>query len=188
MIDRMMKPINDIYNRWVLHKNHVQCGRNLKVNGRVYVYGDILIGDSVSINSGFKYNPIGGQERTILYSRNGGKIKIGNNVGISNSSLFSVASITIKDNVKVGGSCKIYDTDFHSLDYYKRISDHDTDIISKPILIKEGAFVGAHSLILKGVIIGKHSIVGAGSIVTKNIPDNEIWAGNPACFIRKVTE
>ena len=62
MIDRMMKPINDIYNRWVLHKNHVQCGRNLKVNGRVYVYGDILIGDSVSINSGFKYNPIGGQE------------------------------------------------------------------------------------------------------------------------------
>ena len=74
------------------------------------------------------------------------------------------------------------------MDYYKRISDHDTDIISKPILIKEGAFVGAHSLILKGVIIGKHSIVGAGSIVTKNIPDNEIWAGNPACFIRKVTE
>ena len=48
------------------------------------------------------------------------------------------------------------------------------------------AFIGAHSIVLKGVTIGKHSVIGAGSVVTKNIPDNEVWAGNPARFIRRL--
>ena len=52
--------------------------------------------------------------------------------------------------------------------------------------IKEGAFIGTRCLILKGVTIGKGAVVGAGSVVTKDIPDGEIWAGNPAKFIRNV--
>lgn len=39
---------------------------------------------------------------------------------------------------------------------------------------------------LNAVTIGRNSVVGAGSIVTKDIPDNEVWAGNPARFIRKL--
>ena len=58
--------------------------------------------------------------------------------------------------------------------------------VTKPVLIKEGAFVGAQTIVLKGVIIGKESIVGAGSVVTKSIPDGEIWGGNPAKFIRRI--
>lgn len=50
--------------------------------------------------------------------------------------------------------------------------------------LKEGAFLGAGVLICSPVTIGKWSIVGAGSVVTKNIPDYEIWAGNPARFIK----
>lgn len=46
--------------------------------------------------------------------------------------------------------------------------------------------MGAHTIILKGVHIGKGAVIGAGSVVTKNIPENEIWAGNPAKFIKKV--
>ena len=57
---------------------------------------------------------------------------------------------------------------------------------TKPVEIREGAFVGAHCIILKGVTIGKEAIVGAGSVVTKSIPDGEIWGGNPAKFIRKI--
>ena len=80
---------------------------------------------------------------------------------------------------------KIWDTDFHSLDYEDRINE-DRYIKSKPIRVCEGAFIGACSIILKGVTIGRHSIIGAGSVVTKDVPDGEIWAGNPAQFIRRI--
>ena len=35
------------------------------------------------------------------------------------------------------------------------------------------------------VFIGARTIIGAGSIVTKNVPPNQIWAGNPAKFIKE---
>ena len=75
---------------------------------------------------------------------------------------------------------KIYDNDFHSVEYSNRMSRPDTHIRRGKILIKEGAFIGAHSIILKNVTIGKRSVIGAGSVVTKDVPDGEIWAGNPA--------
>ncbi|MEI3417887.1 MAG: DapH/DapD/GlmU-related protein [Blautia sp.] len=55
-----------------------------------------------------------------------------------------------------------------------------------PVVIKNGVFIGANSIILKGVTIGEKAIIGAGSVVTRSIPDGEIWAGNPARFIRKI--
>ena len=55
-----------------------------------------------------------------------------------------------------------------------------------PVVIKDNAFIGAKVIVLKGVTIGENSIIGAGSVVTRSVPDNEIWAGNPAKFIRKV--
>ena len=56
-----------------------------------------------------------------------------------------------------------------------------------PILIKEGAFIGARSIILKGVTIGRHSVVGAGYVVLKDVPDNCIVAGNPAKIIKNLS-
>lgn len=53
------------------------------------------------------------------------------------------------------------------------------------IKICDGAFIGAASIICNTVTIGHNAIVGAGSVVTKDIPDNEIWAGSPAKFIKK---
>ena len=55
-----------------------------------------------------------------------------------------------------------------------------------PVYIGEGVFIGACSIVTKGVSIGKHSVVGAGSVVTHDIPEEEIWAGNPARFIKKL--
>ena len=54
------------------------------------------------------------------------------------------------------------------------------------IIVGNNVFIGAQSMILKGVVIGENSIVGAGSVVTKSIPANQIWAGNPARFIRNI--
>ncbi len=54
------------------------------------------------------------------------------------------------------------------------------------VLIKAGAFLGANTIITKPVTIGIGSVIGAGSVVTKDIPDYEVWAGNPAHFIKKI--
>lgn len=52
------------------------------------------------------------------------------------------------------------------------------------IKIEDHVFLGANTIISKPVTIGKGSIVGAGSVVTKNIPPYQIWAGNPARYIK----
>lgn len=148
--------------------------------------GNIDLGKELKINSSFTINPVGLTNKSALYSVQGAKIIIGNNVGISNSLLYAMEKIEIQDNVLIGGGCQILDNDFHSLDYDQRILNDNTHISKKAITIKEGAFIGASSIILKGVTVGKRSIVGAGSVVSKDIPDFEIWAGNPAVFVKKI--
>lgn len=174
-----------ILNRRELRKNRVNYDK-INISGRILIrnQGKIEIGNNVNINSGKGRNPIGGDVICRLINK-GGNIIIGNNVGISNSTIVSINNITIEDNVLIGGGCKIYDNDFHPIDYNDRINNKNT-IKSKPIIIKEGAFIGAHTIILKGAVIGRHSIIGAGSVVTGNVPDGEIWAGNPCRFCRKI--
>lgn len=50
--------------------------------------------------------------------------------------------------------------------------------------IEDDVFIGVNVIICNSVTIGKGSIVGAGSVVTKNIPPYQVWAGNPAKFIK----
>lgn len=160
-----------------------------RINGRIYMISDrgaISFGRDVRINSSLKSNPIGGSTRTIIFAKSGAKIQIGSRVAISNSAIFAASSITIEDDVMIGGDCAIYDTDFHSTNYDERIKMVDGDVQILPVVIKKGAFVGGHSIILKGVTVGEKSIIAAGSVVTKDIPANELWGGAPAVFIRKL--
>jgi acetyltransferase-like isoleucine patch superfamily enzyme len=53
------------------------------------------------------------------------------------------------------------------------------------VIIKKNAYIGANTIICKPVTIGEGAIVGAFSVITKDIPPYEVWAGNPARFIRK---
>lgn len=179
---------NTIYNTVVLKYRHVKYGTNLKINGRFFCVSNtpdgIVIGDNVRINSSRSSNPIGGDVKTILFAKGKGKIRIGDGCGISNATLFACESITLGKQILVGGGTKIYDTDFHWLEFEKRI--YETSGKTSPVTIKDGAFIGGHCIILKGVTIGKKSVIGAGSVVTKSVPDGEIWAGNPAKFIRKL--
>lgn len=177
-----------IYNLILLKYRHVQYGENLKIQGRLFCVSNskngIVIDDNVSINSCRASNPIGGETRTILFARGNAQIKIGANCGISNATIFACELITIEEQVFIGGGVKIYDSDFHWINFEKRINS--VGGVTKPVIVKRGAFIGAHSLILKGVTIGERSVIGAGSVVTKNIPDGEVWAGNPAKFIKYI--
>lgn len=182
---------SDLNNAIIFKIYHVELQKPVgHVEGTITIRsekkGSIQIGQRAELRSGKSYNMIGGDTRLVLRTIGNGRISIGSHVGISNSALISASKITIDDDVMIGGSCKIWDTDFHSSEYEMRVRDKDTDYPSKPIHIKKGAFIGGDSIILKGVTIGEKSIVGAGSVVTKDIPDGEIWAGNPAKFIKKV--
>lgn len=163
----------------------VSHGVNFKTRGRIYCVnnGVISLGDNVIINSGFRYNPIFNSYSTVLISRENSKIEIGNNVGISNSILVSEKKIVIGDRTLIGCGCKIWDTDFHSLDPYFRGKKGDVGL-SKSIFIGKDCFIGAGCIILKGINIGDNVIVGAGSVVSSDILSNQVWAGNPAKRIK----
>ncbi len=150
--------------------------------------GAIEWGNNLSLNNGLLNNQIGFNCPCIFMALKG-RIVTGVNVGISQSTMVSVkgAQIKIGDNTLIGGGCKLYTTDFHNIEYLIR-RDWETDyqnLKSESIIIGHDVFIGANTIILKGVVIGDRSIIGAGSVVTKNIPSDEIWAGNPVRFIRK---
>lgn len=86
-------------------------------------------------------------------------------------------NITIEEGVRLTSGCKIVS---HFL------VSGENRYLRGNVHICEGAYLGMNVLIVKPVRIGKRAVVGAGSIVTKNIPDYEVWAGNPARFIKKI--
>lgn len=86
--------------------------------------------------------------------------------------------VTIEDKVFIGPNVTFTN------DLFPR--SKNTDFERKNTLIKKGASIGANSTLLAGITIGEKSMIGAGSVVTKDIPANEIWIGNPAKFLRKI--
>lgn len=54
------------------------------------------------------------------------------------------------------------------------------------VVVDEGAYLGAGAMVREGVRIGAWSQVGMGSVVLRDVPDGEVWAGNPARKLRDV--
>lgn len=178
-------------NRLNFMRKNIEYNRTLKCKGFISIYGagSLKIGKNVKINSGKAFNPIGGDTRACFTLR-GGTIIIDENSGLSNCTLVSDSMISIGKNVNVGGGVKIYDTDFHNISPLERLGETSGNYYGKSltVIIENNVFIGAHSIILKGVKIGENSIIGAGSVVTKSVPKNQIWAGNPAKFIKNLSE
>jgi len=148
----------------------------------------VVLSESLIFTSNPKINLVGLSKRCSIYVGDDAKLHIGKNSGFSGVSIYCKKNIYIGENVNLGGNVMIWDTDFHPLDYQDRRIHNETKISSKPIHIGDDVFVGANSIILKGVNIGDRSVIGAGSVVSKNVPSDQIWAGNPARFIRNVSE
>ncbi|MCI8402380.1 MAG: acyltransferase [Lachnospiraceae bacterium] len=192
IIKKIWQGIKDGYegfiNLVILKYRGVRREENVKIHGiiKIYGHGTIKIGKNTIINSSMDANPIGGDSRTIFSLKSDAELSIGEDSGISNTAIVCHSRVTIGSRVRIGGGTKIYDTDFHSLSFEERMDYATETVNTKPVSIEDDAFVGAHCIILKGVRIGQRSIVGAGSVVTKEIPDDEVWAGNPARFIRRL--
>ena len=85
--------------------------------------------------------------------------------------------ITIEERVTLTLGCTIFT-------HYVYFDGKKHDYRKGSVHIKRHAWIGARTIICQGVTIGENAVVGAGSVVTKDIPDNEIWAGNPARYIK----
>ncbi len=96
---------------------------------------------------------------------------IGNNVTVK-PGVQIWDGITIEDNVFIGPNATFTN------DLFPKSKNIDFDL--KQTLIKKGASIGANATILAGLTIGENALIGAGSVVTKDVPANEIWVGNPA--------
>jgi len=105
--------------------------------------------------------------------------KIGSNVTISSHSF--ICSLTvIEDGAWIGhGVVTINDK------YPPSARITGANKYWKQTLIKAGAKIGSNATIMP-ITIGKNAIIGAGSVVTKDVPDNEVWVGNPARLMKKL--
>lgn len=178
-----------IFNFLQLRRKNVVVGQNLTIYGPLFIHGHgkISLGDNIVLVSSSIYNPTDGFSELHFSTKEHGVLEIGNNVGISNSAITAALSVSIGDDVLVGSGCMISDTDHHELLAVDR-KNKTGNIKMESIIISKGVFIGARSIILKGSNIGENAVIGAGSVVSGNIPANEIWAGNPARFIRKNLE
>ena len=177
----------------ILFKYHkIDFGEKLRIRGALRIVikkgAKFKVGSNFNMSSGFMYNPLGRNIKSMIRVDENAELIIGDSVGMSNVSIWSKKSIKIGNNVKIGADVLIFDSDMHALDYKLR-RDYLSDVLNSkviPIKIEEDVFIGTKSIISKGVSIGARSIIASGSVVTKSIPSNEIWGGNPARFIKKI--
>lgn len=131
-------------------------------------------------------------------------VRIGKNVIIGKNIHFSKKNyFEIKDNVYVGKNCHfgsnliVGNNSLIASNVSFVGGDHKIDNIGETLIIKSGrdillttiiednCWIGHGSIIIHGVKIKSGAVIGAGSVLTKNVGENEIWAGNPAKLIRK---
>jgi acetyltransferase-like isoleucine patch superfamily enzyme len=153
----------------------------------------IYVGRNVSIHSNVRFQQ--SKESPIILSDNveifdhsviqslGGGIVIGKNVIIGEySTIQAQACVTIEDDVLMASKIQII-TNAHVYEDINIPIKYQSNV-SKPVTIKQGAWIGINATILSGVTIGRNSVVGAGAVVVNDVPDYTIVGGIPANVIK----
>ena len=155
--------------------------RTLKLSGKLNTATDI---DSMRFHLGEIIGTAIDNSTTIFapfYTNFGSFISIGKNVFINHAcSFLDMGGISIEDNVLIGPKVNLI-TENHPSD-----PDDRRALITRPIIIKRNAWIGAGATILPGVTIGENAIVAAGAVVSRDVPANVIVGGIPAKFIRPI--
>jgi len=123
-----------------------------------------------------------GENMVNLYVAEGALFHRGHNVQIEPfTSIICKYKMYIGNDVVIAPGVVIVDFD-HNLADPRKIQE-DGEVAE--VTIGDNVWIGANATILKGVHIGNDAVVGAGSVVAKDIPEGEIWVGNPAHFLKK---
>lgn len=143
-----------------IHPNAIVESKSIGDNTRIWAFVHILKGASIGSNCNICDH--GFIENDVI---------IGNNVTIK-SGVYIWDGVKVEDNVFLGPN-----TAFTN-DIYPRSRVYQKEY--PRTLIKEGASIGANSVLKAGIIIGRHAMIGAGSVVTKDVKDYELVYGNPS--------
>jgi UDP-2-acetamido-3-amino-2,3-dideoxy-glucuronate N-acetyltransferase len=138
-----------------------QIGSNTSVWQFVVILPNAIIGENCNINCH-------------CFIEN--EVVIGNNVTVK-SGVYLWDGIKIEDNVFIGPNATFVNDKFPRSKKYPELFQQ--------IIVKNGASIGANATILGGITIGENAMIGAGAVVTKNVPSNTLWIGNPARQIKK---
>ncbi|MDZ4817250.1 MAG: acyltransferase [Verrucomicrobiota bacterium] len=126
-----------------------------------------------------------------------GTVQVGDYTLLNGALLMAEENITIGKHCLISWSVAICDSDFHPIDPALRRLDtmalnpyapklDRPPIGTKPVVIGDNVWVGFNAVILKGVSIGENSVIAAGTVVTKDVPANVIFAGNPGKIVREI--
>jgi len=134
----------------IWHHAHVRAGARIG--------SDCVLGYGVYVDAGVQI---------------GDRVKLQNRVSV-------YRGVTIEDGVFVGPHAAFTNDKLPRAVRPDGDPMTDDDWTVVPTLVKEGASIGAGSVVLPGVTIGRWAMVGAGAVVTRSVPDHGLVMGNPA--------
>lgn len=183
----MIQLCKELYSRWRFYKDSDRIGPDIPLSHwRLHLPSMMrkLCQDK------FLHFTSTSEFRPGAYAITCSNISLGANVVIRPTTMLfaeEFGSITIEDNAMIGSGVHFYVSNhrFERCDV-PLIEQGNTQ--AESIRVKNGAWIGANSIILPGVTIGRNSVVGAGAIVTKSIPDYCIAVGSPARIIKKIEQ
>ena len=163
-----------------------EIGKNSIIYGNTFVYDQVFIGENVTIHAGTIIGADGfGYERNedgVLekFPHIGGVIiedgvEIGANTCIDKGSL---GNTVIKKNVKIDNLVHIA----HNVEIGENTVVIANSVVGGSTKIDKNSWIAPSVTLRDSIKIGNNVTVGLGAVVLKNIPDNQVWVGNPAAL------
>ncbi|MCS7028548.1 MAG: N-acetyltransferase [Bacteroidia bacterium] len=173
------EPLHNYYTEPHTYQNpRTIIGSNALIRSFTIIYAACEIGDNFTT----------GHRATIReYTKMGNNCSVGTNTDIQGYSTFGDycrlhSQVFVAQHSEFGNFVFIYPNVIITDD------PHPPSNISKGVIAKDYAQIGAGSLILSGVTLGEGCLVGAQSFVHKDVEPYTLVAGNPAKFIKDVRE
>jgi acetyltransferase-like isoleucine patch superfamily enzyme len=107
----------------------------------------------------------------------------------SHSILAPMATFGLDGHVRIGrnvavGPCAAFHTATHAIGFASRRMQ--LSATAHDIIVEDGVWIGAHSIVLPGVTIRSGAIIAAGSVIAEDVPSNVLVRGNPGVVCQEL--